>query len=251
MLISPIEKDIWKGIALFLFGAIVNHVWSRYRTRLKRLRWSAWHHRIAVAAEDPHFGRVDVLYEGQPVINVHSSQIQIENESNSDLTNVVINIAHLDGTRIYRSMGAVEGSLAAIPFTDAFSAALADFEHADANYLITHRDYRIPVLNRGTKVSFFLLVGRDHACQPLVTVSCDHVGVELKFLPPSYKVFGVPFQQAQVVGLAATFAFALALAWWLPYRWIISLAAWLVGVFALALGAGFTKLWKWILRQVG
>lgn len=248
MMIPGRESQILVGIAVFLFGALVTHLWNRYRRRLRRLRWSAEYHRLAVAAEDVAFGKVEVLYNGAPATNLHLGVIQLQNESASDLQDVVVNMACLEGSTIVVSQGALAGSLQNIPFTDEFNQALRNTEQPNLAYLTTHRDYRVPVLNRGATANFALLLHRNDALQPNVTVACDHVGVQLRRQAPAAMFWGVPLVRAQVVGLAASFITAAVLAAMLVSTWVVGLGSWALGVLVLSIGAVIIRGWRAILR---
>jgi len=112
-----------EGVFLFLFGALVDHLWNRYRGRPVLLRWTAEYVRLAASSDVP-FAKVDVLYNNHPVTNVYLASIQLQNESNSDLQNVVVNLACLEGSRVLISEGRLAGSLQSLPFTLAFDQAL-------------------------------------------------------------------------------------------------------------------------------
>ncbi len=244
------QNQILRGIVLFLFGALVTHVWNRYRSRLKPIRWSAWYFKVAVAAADPQFGTTEVRHDGHPVANVHSAFVQVENESNSDLENVVVNMACLEGSRILRSMGAVQGSLQSIPFTTNFWNWLIDPEHRFAAYVSTHSDFQIPVLNRGGKANFSFLLCRDDALEPRLTVTCDHLGIEFKQRPSAIMLWGVPQIQAVCVGLAASFICVVALVVRVHSTWVTGVVAWVLGCLASILGVGVIKIWRWCVRQL-
>ncbi len=242
------RSQILVGIVVFLFGALVNHLWNRYRRRLRCLRWSAEYHRLAVAAEDVAFGKVEVLYNKAPATNLHLAAIQLQNESASDLQGVVINMACLEGSTILVSQGALAGSLQNIPFTEEFNRALSNREHPNLAYLTTHRDYRIPVLNRGATANFAVLLHRNDALQPNLTVACDHIGVQFRRQAPAAMFWGVPLVRAQIVGLVASFISAAVLAALLVSTWVVGLGSWAFGVLMLAFGAMIIKGWRSILR---
>ena len=243
-------NQILLGILLFLFGALVNHVWNRYRSRLKPIHWSAWYFKVAVAAADPLFGTIEVRHDGSPVANVHTASVQVENGSNSDLENVVINVACLERSRILRAMGAMQGSLQPIPFTANFWNALSDPEHRFAAYVSTHSDFQIPVLNRGAKANFSFLLSRGDALEPRLTVTCDHLGIEFKQRPSAVMLLGVPTMQAVWVGLAASFICVVALVVRVHSTWVTGFLAWVLGCCGSLLGVGVIRTWRWCGRQL-
>ncbi len=67
------KESILAGLGIFLFGALVTQLWNRYRTRLRRPRWSDSYHKVAVAGEHAYVGKIKVLYNDNPVENVYTA----------------------------------------------------------------------------------------------------------------------------------------------------------------------------------
>ena len=245
---ATIPNELTQGVLLFLFGALVTHVWNRYRARTRELLWSIQYLRVAVAADDTSFGRVDVLWNYIPVTNLYTARLEIRNHSLSDLADITINLACLDGTLILRSYGTVEGSLLAIPFTDAFSNALANPSQDNSAYVSSRRDYRIPVLNRDGKATFLLLLSRNDSLQPTVSIGCDYPVVKLQKHDPSGGFFGVPQWRAVVSGLLVSLAGILSIVWLVSSAKVAGLTGWILGVFSTALGILWIKFWRWLGR---
>lgn len=243
------QTRIWVGLLLLFAGAAINHFWGKYRNRLRKLRWSAWHTKIAVAAEDPYFGKVEVTYDGNKIANVHTTYIRLVNGSNADLKDVVVSIAYLDGSRIYRGRGLLEGGLQNFPFSDDFSNAIKRAQPDDPKYIWTHRGFRIPVFNRYAQANFYLLVGRDDAATPVVTVGCQYVGARLVFEQQPAMLLGVPIAQASGAGIFATFLLTVWVVLRLSSAWKVGLAAWLLGSCSTVVGAALLGFWKWLGRQ--
>jgi hypothetical protein len=74
---------------------------------------------MAFGTEDFGVGTVEVRYNGTPVLNIHSTRIQIQNDSNRDLTDLEVNVRFSEGTWVLRSFGSVTQSVQQIPPTDA------------------------------------------------------------------------------------------------------------------------------------
>lgn len=151
-----------REIFLVLLGVIADQLWRKFRERKTRLRWSDEFQRLAMAREDDRFGRIEVLYNGDPVRDLHVGQVQIENESNRDLEDVAVNLATSEGGQFLATAGQVQGSLEELPLTDTFVTLAEEFHRTDDDerreqlreHLTTRRDYRIPVLNRGEVAQF-------------------------------------------------------------------------------------------------
>lgn len=233
-------------IGLPVAGAILLHLWTRFRGRMSRLFWSAQHTPMALSTEDTGFGRVQVLYNGQPTVNIHITQLLVRNTSTKDLTDVHVHLAYLEGTRILRSIGFVPGGLVALPHADGFdqqlAAALAQNATAtQIDYLIRNHEYRIPVLNRGSAAQFGLLVTRDDHARPTISLNVTHPGVRLEYREPGTDIFGVRRTHAQIAGLAVGVMAVTAVIALGASSLVSGLTGWLLGTFLLALGAVVAK----------
>lgn len=240
--------ELGPKLLLLAIGALAGHLWTRFRSRRIALRWSQEHQSIAVSGEDVRFGKVEVRFNGQTVTNLYAGVVKLENESVTDLTDVVVNIAYADGTVVLVSHANLEGSLQMLPFTDTFERALVQRQPADLPYLTTRRDYRIPVFNRGARAVFVLLLRRDATNPPTGQVAVDHKGVRLRQRPAAVMYFGIPFPIARNVGLAITFAAAAAIAWWGGARWGVTLVTWLLAVLLVPIGAALIRLGRTLIR---
>ena len=66
-------SNLWNPLANaagLVFGAFVLHTWIRIRDRVTELRWTYATNQLASSAEDERFGRVQVLYNNDPVQNL-------------------------------------------------------------------------------------------------------------------------------------------------------------------------------------
>ena len=66
-------------------GAFAHHLWARYRGRLSALRWTVRYQPMAFATDDFGWGKVEILYNGQPTKNLHIVGIELQNASSHDL----------------------------------------------------------------------------------------------------------------------------------------------------------------------
>ena len=233
--------EILLAITLIIFGALLKHIWTRYRARIKTLRWSDSYHRVAVALEASTFGKVEVSHNGIPVTNLYTASIEVQNESTSDLKDVVINIACLDGSTILSSFALIEGSLNYLNWTYEYSQQLSTATGEQIDAVLARRDYHVPVLNRGAKANFFMLLQRNDTLQPKVSLGCDHLGFRVRYHAPGIMWWGVPDSQARGIGVAVTFAISVFLAGILTSKWIIGLGAWILGITVVLFGVGTVK----------
>ena len=228
----------------FVLGVIVTHLFARYRNRLTVLRWSANCVKVASAAEDIRLGKVTVLYNDQPVNNVHTASIQIENESNKDFDGVCITIASRDNTTINAGYGHLAHGDRYFLLTEDYMEELAQAKDEKLTQLLTYRRYLIPVLNRGATAVFQLVLSRGDMVTPQLVVGCVHKGVVVKNAPPGQTAWGVPLNHALFVGWTATLILLLTLITRTSSTWTVGLSAWALGLTVLPLGAIILKLFK-------
>lgn len=242
------------GAVLFLFGALVTQFWTRFRGRLATLSWTATSSRLAVSSEPNPHAKLEVLYNGQRVNNVHLVTIFLRNESTKDLTNVMVNLAFSDGSAFLISEGQLIGSLKPLLVDAKFMSdwlALANQTPlpAEVAYYGTRRDYPLAVFNRGAVARFDAFVTRSSdGNNPMVSLAVDHEGVQVRNRPPVAEFFGVQQSRAQIIGLVLAAALtALAIRSPIPV-WGVGLAGLVVGLVALLLGASAVRLVRAILK---
>lgn len=255
-LIDPLPAVLWAGV-----GAILAHLWQRYRNRMVVLRWQAWHQPIALSAQNPAFGTIEVRYNGNVVQNVFLSRVEIENESNKDLVNLDLNVLYTDGTTIYTAEGLVQGSVNGLLFTPGFAADLNrlltmstdDPSHAPLlNHLARRRDFRIPVLNRGGKANIALLVHAPPTGQnPFIHLATDSAGVKLVMQGPRFLLFGVDRNIAALVGLIFGAGLVVVIGTRIGTPYILALVAFIIGAFAAPLGAALVRALRFVRRLFG
>lgn len=182
-----------------LLSGLATQLWTRFRSRTRRFVWKAWHQPIAIATNHPGLGTVTVQLDGVPVNHVHSTAVEITNESNEDAKEVVLTIAFQGIGSIISSSGYVNGILGTIPFDPAYVALYTGATPAQVGVLSTYVVHKIPVFNRRQKATFNLLV-RDDAPSPVVQLSCNHPGFKLEYGSTGLEVEGVPLNFATGLG---------------------------------------------------
>ncbi len=234
-------------------GAIATHLWGRYRQRLAGLRWTAQYQAFAFATDDFGWGKVDILYNGQPTRNLHVVNIALQNASSRDLENLRLDLVMDSGTRVLRSAGSVRGSLQGLPFAADYTHILNEagkrtLTKSELDYWVGRSPFLIPVLNRGAVADIRLLVSREDHSTPQVTVGCDNKGIRLTHQPFVVEHLGVRQGQAQVTGVVLTIA-ALSLAVVSGWSgWKLGVLAWMSGAFAMTVGALAIRAWRALLH---
>lgn len=251
---DPVAGPVWAAA-----GAILAHLWRRYRNRMVALRWQASHHSLATAAQDVVFGTIEVRYNGAVVQNLFLTTVDVQNESSRDLTDVNLNLVFQDGTTIYMAHGAVVGSANVLPFANPFAAELDRFLALPADdpaagplgaALSRRRDFCVPVLNRGVSVRIAMLVEASPGRQPFVQLSCDHPGLRLLFQPPRQLLFGVDQRHAALVGFLAGGILVVVVTAAELGPWSIATVAFLIGSLTAVLGAALVRATRWIARAL-
>ncbi len=249
-------KDWLIYLGLPLVGAILGHLWSRYRRRLTTLRWTAHSQAVAFGTEDLGWGKVQILYEGQPAGNLHIVNVQIVNDSQRDLADVELNLQANEGTRVLRSAAQVAGTVNELPLAGGYAAMLAESGKrplTDAELATWSRrsDFHVPVLNRGSVVDARLLAMRADYAAAAVSVHCNHVGVRVRHEPPAVQFWGVHQGWAALVGLIVGCVVVALTVRANGGTWLSVGGAWLVGSGAVVIGAGIIRAWRWLSRMAG
>lgn len=242
------------GVVLSVLGAVAMHLWTRYRRRLAVLRWSAQHQPMAFATHDFGWGKVDILYNDQPILNLHITRVQLQNASSKDLESVEVRIALDQASGVLRSAASLRGSTDAFPFATNYAEAVAKSHDGtltpdEIAHWTRRSDFQIPVLNRGAIADFTLFVSREDYATPEVSVECNHLGTRLLPRPLAQEVFGVRLGQAQVAGLV-TGVIVLAFLYLSPLPWLVVVAiSWMLGLMGLSVGAGVVRIFRWLGRM--
>ncbi len=240
------ENKIIIGLTSSIITLIVANLWSKFRNRIAVLNYQVWHQYLAASGSDPAFGSVQVLYNNISVQNLYMSTVKIVNDSNRDLKNVIVNIQSDPDSVILISNGYNRSSLKSLSFTEEYGAAL--IAKANISYLITHRDYLAPVINRGDQLTFTLLVSNNANKQPYLTLGCDHVGVKLKFSQGLPELMGEPILHSSRIGILLALLLCFPIVYYIPNKVIAVLVAAVVGIFAVVLGILARKISKFVIK---
>ena len=242
-----------------VLGAVVVQLWRQYLQRMVTVRWSVTHETLAAGGDNPTWGRIDILYNGNPAGNLLQwCRVEIENESGSrDLSDVVVSLQYDQPEPVILSGGGyLEGSRKWLSWAPSFAAeidhywALPVADRPTSTDLLHRRDFVIPVLNRGAKAIFLFLV-RPNVSNPTLRVYCDHLNVRLKHRPTRPMILGVVQAHASWTGLGVGYLVAVALAMSLTNIWVAVSVALLVGWFGQLLGVAVIRGWRRLVRAIG
>lgn len=249
-------RDLLVYVGLPVGGALLGHLWTRYRRRLATLRWTTQYQPMAFATEDFGWGKVEILYEGSPAGTLHIINVQITNESQIDLSNVELDLRLIDGTLVLRSAAQVRGSANVLPFAGGYAGILAQatkrkLTQQELAVWGCRSDFLVPVLNRGDIVDVRLLVARTDHAMPVLTVHCSHLGLRLKHEPPAQQFLGVNQTLASWLGLLVGLVVVVITVRAGRATWLGALAPWLAGALGVLVGASITRALRWVSRMAG
>lgn len=132
------------------------------------------------------------------------------------------------------------------------SALEAKLSSDQLRYFWTHRFYRIPVLNRQSAARFGFLVSREDFAEPMLLVSCDHVGLRLRNRPPEELFWGESKARSALIGFGVALAATLVVVAFasLP-AWLTAVLGWLLGGLCTIWGAAVLKATRFLGRIFG
>ena len=249
---DPSSSKLLVGALTFLFGAVVTQLWTRFRNRLATLTWTADTARLAASAEGD-FGKITVLYDDQPVGLLYLVTLTLRNESTTDLEDFGVTFGFSDGTRLLMSSGQLVGTIGGTNMPDDFFARWRTANEGQdlriSAYFFTHREYILPVFNRGATAKYELLVTReDLTTVPALSVSCAHKGVQLRNRAPAKQFLGVNEGRATLAGFVLSLLAAIYLSRQPLTAFGLSISAWGVGTTSLLMGALALRLLRSIVR---
>jgi hypothetical protein len=245
------NKDIINPLLIFLFGAIVNHLWNNYRNSLIKLKYTVWHLYLGASIEDTPFGKLEMSYNGNPVESLYMSTVVIKNDSKKDISKMELNILCDDSSNILVSQGKNTSSTKKLGFTNEYKQLIKNKEKEDTKEDTKKhkkRDYFVPVLNRGEVLEFALVVTNVEGVQPIVTVNCDHPGVKIEYKEDGPQIFGIPQKISTIFGLVLSIFISILIILYVPSKVIAVLLAITFGLFASIIGAFIIKVFKTTLK---
>ena len=134
-------------------GVLAAKIWQRYLQRMVTIRWSVTHETLAAGGDDPRWGRVEILYNGNPAGNLLQwCRVEIENESGSrDLSDVVVSLQYdQPEPEILSGGGSLEGGNQGFSWTPMFTAKVTSYfdlpvaDQPPSTDIYRRRDFVIP-----------------------------------------------------------------------------------------------------------
>ncbi|MCK4672769.1 hypothetical protein KAT67_02170 [candidate division WOR-3 bacterium] len=231
----------------FVLGIIITHLWTKYKTRIKKIKYNVQYQYLGASVDDTRFGSVKLLYNDKPIKCLYNAKVLLSNESHHDISDMEINIVCDPDSTIILSFGRNTSSFNELAFTKDYGKVLN--EGKNLVYIFTRRDYMLPVLNRGDKVEILLLMTNVHNKQPIVEVNCDYAGVRMKYSPKApYELFGESLQHCSLLGSFITLLLCISIVLFIGNRVIAVFLAAVIALFASLVGFAFIKIIKFLTK---
>jgi len=249
--IDGIKAYIIPGVT-FILGLLVRHLFSLWRNRIARLDYSINRVFLGASGQDQLFGRVEVHYNGTQVANLYMFTLQMQNSSNTDFTDLKMNIWCNLGSLILVSNGRKLSSVEPLQFTAEYAAALqAVGENQNIDQVFTRRVYSVPVLNRDEQVEFSCLVTNRQGTEPSLYLECDKPGLRLapRFVKPELW-WGERRDLSALVGLLVTGLMLVPAVQLIHVGALLAIVAFVLGGFCMFPGAVVLKLVRLTRRLV-
>jgi hypothetical protein len=192
--------NVLKNLVIFALGALIMHLWARFKNRTSLLKYTVWHQYLGGSLENSPFGSVKLLYNDRPMESLYMSTVTLSNASNKDLANLEVNVKCDPNSAIMISRAITKASQNELEFTEKYKAVIDEKDVQKAHLIFGRRDYSVPVLNRQDSVEVSLLITNIKRLQPVIKVDCDHPGVGMTFAAPQPEIWGESISQSAVLG---------------------------------------------------
>jgi hypothetical protein len=253
MTLDPTLLDGLKALSIGALTWLAKSLWDGYRGKLRTLRYSVAHTKIAQAGSDQIFGNVEVAWQGAKVQNLGLSTLKIENTTLHDFENLELRVFSAAPTLMLNGRSAINGTTRYPRYTAAFAESLKvpQGESPNAKQYDSYyhsREYIVPVFNRGEVLEITFLVSVLDQSTPGIWVDSLTKGVRCneRRAPRqiSSLIFGVPISIAAAVGSLLSIAGGIVVVWIVPNIWLAVAIALLLGWVATLLGASVVRAYR-------
>jgi hypothetical protein len=247
---------VW-AVVFFISGAAVLAI----RQRVRVLEYTVLHDRVAVASKDDVFGNIEVKYHGTDVSRLWMTRVILKNDTGKDFEALPIRVYTNDDTYLLAGQGEVAGSIYKVELSPDYLRSLETAQGVTPTpeqfkIFARRRDYVVPVLNRGDKVTWSFLSsvveaeGRAPIPGPSAWLDVQRAGVRARHRFVGPEVLGVPTKRAILLGLIATVAIYLLAVFTIADPWAAAIPSTIVGFFAPFVGAYIYKAFRFVLPMV-
>lgn len=191
------------AIVSLVAGTGLAHVVERLRKKRGVLSYFVRHSQVGTSVVDPALGSVQITWNGNPVVDLYSSTMEIRNESVNDYDDVCIHVFTSD-TVLLTERAELVGTLQRLNWTREFVSQLAPvgqgLSETQHQLLAAQREYHVPILNRGEVVRLTFLNAPRTDKPPTVWLDVVHKGLKVRFRVPQAQILGVSRSTAGWVG---------------------------------------------------
>lgn len=231
------------------------YIVQRVSNRRGILAYSVTHDRIGISAEDPNFGSVAVTFNDQKYQNLFLSTIELKNESLNDYENIDFR-AWSPNTKLMTEQTLHEETGTNIHLSNTYQDKVKvspGSSPTPEQYEIfhSHREYSVPVLNRGRTIKITYLNSALNPSGPTIWLSASIKGVRLKYRPSENRIIGISTIRAtSTVIVIGILGWILITSLNIPTP-VATAVAILFGISTQHVGAYLAKAWQWLRNAVG
>lgn len=243
-ILTQFGKYIWPALT-FVAGLVVKHIFDLYRNKISRLQYSISKSFLGASGHDNYFGKVQVLYNNNPVQNLFLCTITLVNTSNRDFNNLEITVWSEVNSLILVSHANKTGSINPLSLTQSYIQECQNITEQNVKLVWSRRPYIIPVLNRDDSVTFSCLVTNPNKVEANIYLNCDHPGLKIEptFVKPQL-FWGENQGVAALCGLFVTAIASIFIANCVESKAIVTMIVFLLAAFLLIPGVITLKLLK-------
>ena len=233
-------ESFWSGAVV---GSVITLLWSAFRAKSAKFRYSTRVERVAVAAEDPVFGDVRVQWKGTAARNLYMATMEVENASAKDFEDVNLTIYAEENTKFLSESTQIVGTPDIVRWSPEFQQQLnvssGETPTQQQWYLYNaRREYVVPVFNRRQLLRFQYLCTRDdNQLLPNVFINAPVRGVKLVQQHHVNFVLQVPAALAVIPGVMTALLISVASVALLENIWLAAIVSLFAGLTALVAGA--------------
>jgi hypothetical protein len=241
-----IDSKLFIGISSAIIGIILTIIAQLFLNKRGIFSYHVFHTRIGQSAENKVYGSVKLTWNENPISNLYLSKVELINQSLKDYESVIVRIFTNDTTLLTQSTQIV-GTTRSIDFTEEYKKKVSVQEgNKPSKEQLTlfrkQRDFFVPTINRSQTLRFEFLNSAIPNRQPSIWVDVLHKGVKCKFRIAQNMIFGVPQNDAAIIGtifgliavvLIITFINSVLISAFISF--IIGLAVVIPGAFTLKL----------------
>jgi hypothetical protein len=180
----------WTDIAKVALGAVITLLLAWVQARRSRLRWRAFHQHLAGSLTHPAVGNITVTLNGKVMTNLVLSTVVLENDYLRDFKDFRVRVNIANGHEIAGDEARRGQDVSITPWSQRFSDAVdAAVQEATGNpeapdpfaSINGWREYAVPVLNRGEKLTVTLVVHAVPPTPPACGLEVEAPGALLQF----------------------------------------------------------------------